>query len=205
MIPFLRFLPSKLQEAIAEHGQLMEFEEGVEIIREGQYIKVIPIVLEGAVKVISRYEEKDLLLYYIQARESCIMSLTAIMEKSPSKIHAITEAPTQVVLIPARLVEDWLKTYPTFRQLFFQQFYQRYDDLLQTIQQLLFEKIDRRLLKYLKDKSALHQTRHLKLSHRQIAEDLGSAREVISRAMKKLENEGLVRQVGQGEIVLLLK
>lgn len=205
MIPSLHFLPPKLQEAIAQYGQLMEFEEGEEIIREGQYIKVIPIVLEGAVKVISRYEEKDLLLYYIQARESCIMSLTAILENSPSKIYAVTEAPTRVILIPGRLIEEWMRAHPSFRQLFFQQFYQRYDDLLNTIQQLLFEKIDQRVLKYLREKSALHQSRRLKISHRQIAEDLGSAREVISRAMKKLENEGFVSQAGQGEIVLLLK
>lgn len=198
----LHFLPSGLQEAIHEHGQLVAFEEGQEIIREGQYIKVIPIILEGAIKVISRFEEKDLLLYYIQARESCIMSLTAIMENSPSKIFAITEAPTRAILIPARLIEEWLRIYPSFRQLFFQQFYHRYEDLLDTIQQLLFEKIDQRVLKYLRNKSELLQTKKLKISHRQIAEDLGSAREVISRAMKKLEHEGNVSQIGQGWVEL---
>lgn len=194
----LRFLPLALQQAIEKEGKIQEFETGAAIIREGEYIKVIPIVLEGAVKVISRFEEKDLLLYYIQARESCIMSLTAIMENSPSKIFAITEAPTKVILIPARLVEDWLKTYPSFRRLFFQQFYQRYEDLLDTIRQLLFEKIDRRVLSYLREKAAVQRSQTLKLSHRQIAEDLGTAREVVSRAMKKLEHEGLVVQKKQG-------
>jgi CRP-like cAMP-binding protein len=79
------------------------------------------------------------------------------------------------------------------------------DAIAQHGQLMEFEEIDRRLLKYLKDKSALHQTRHLKISHRQIAEDLGSAREVISRAMKKLEHEGFVKQLGQGEIALSMK
>ena len=198
----LGFLPHQLREVIIQNGQLMEFDEGTEIIREGQYIKVIPIVLEGAVKVISRFEEKDLLLYYIQAQESCIMSFTAIMENSPSRIYAITEAPTKAILIPGSLIQEWIRIYPSFRQLFFQQFYQRYDDLLESIRQLLFEKIDRRLLKYLRNKSELLQSNQIKISHRQIAEDLGSAREVVSRAMKKLEHEGLVSQPRQGWVTI---
>ncbi len=203
MQPPLHFLPLKLREAITEHGQVMEFEAGMEIIREGQYIKVIPIVLQGVIKVISRFDDKDLLLYYIQEKESCIMSLTAIMENSPSRIIAITEAPTKAVLIPGRLIEEWLRIYPSFRQLFFQQYYHRYDDLLDTIRQLLFEKIDQRVLKYLRDRSKLLQSSQLQISHRQIAEDLGSAREVVSRAMKKLENEGLVKQPAQGVIMVV--
>lgn len=180
----------------------MSFDTGQEIMREGQYVKAVPLVLEGAIKVVSHFEEKELLLYYIQASESCIMSFTAVMENSPSRIFAYTESPSRVLLIPAQLIGQYLGTYPAFQQLFFQQYHKRYDDLLRSIEQVLFQKIDQRVLNYLREKSTLQNTLKLKISHREIATDLGSAREVISRAIKKLEQEGQVKQERQGWISL---
>ena len=183
-----------LRKEVEAHAILREVPQGTEILREGQYVKVIPIVLEGLIKVFSRHEEKELLLYYIKPQESCIMSFSAGMKNEPSKIFAVTEEDTTALLLPTDKVALWVRDYPEVNQLFFQQYNLRYSDLLTTIHQLLFERMDKRLLDYLVNKSLLTGRNPIKISHRQIAAELGTAREVISRIMKKLENDGKIRQ-----------
>ncbi len=183
-----------LRKEVEAHAILKEVPQGTEILREGQYVKVIPIVLEGLIKVFSRHEEKELLLYYIKPQESCIMSFSAGMKNEPSKIFAVTEEDTTALLLPTDKVALWVRDYPEVNQLFFQQYNLRYSDLLTTIHQLLFERMDKRLLDYLVNKSLLTGRNPIKISHRQIAAELGTAREVISRIMKKLENDGKIRQ-----------
>ena len=183
-----------LRKELEAHAILKEVPQGTEILREGQYVKVIPIVLEGLIKVFSRHEEKELLLYYIKPQESCIMSFAAGMKNEPSKIFAVAEEDTSALLLPTDKVALWVRNYPEVNQLFFQQYNLRYSDLLTTIHQLLFERMDKRLLDYLVNKSLLTGRNPIKISHRQIAAELGTAREVISRIMKKLENDGKIRQ-----------
>ncbi|MBK8831130.1 MAG: Crp/Fnr family transcriptional regulator [Saprospiraceae bacterium] len=183
-----------LRKELEAHAILKEVPQGTEILREGQYVKVIPIVLEGLIKVFSRHEEKELLLYYIKPQESCIMSFAAGMKNEPSKIFAVAEEDTSALLLPTDKVALWVRDYPEVNHLFFQQYNLRYSDLLTTIHQLLFERMDKRLLDYLVNKSLLTGRNPIKISHRQIAAELGTAREVISRIMKKLENDGKIRQ-----------
>jgi CRP/FNR family transcriptional regulator len=97
-------------------------------------------------------------------------------------------------------MREWLRQYPSLNRLFYDQYNKRYNDLLQTIHQLLFNRMDQRLLDHLREKARLRGQNRLQLSHRQIAEELGTAREVVSRVMKKLEQDGAVRQIGQGVI-----
>jgi CRP/FNR family transcriptional regulator len=176
--------------------------ENTVILKEGQYIKVIPLVLEGLLKVYTQYQEKELLLYYIQPNESCVMSFSSGLKNEPSKIFAMTEEETRMLLLPVDDVMRWTKNFPDFNSLFFSQFNLRYSDLLETINQLLFDKMDKRLLDYLQQKVKMTQKNPLKLSHRQIAAELGTAREVISRVMKKLETDGRVRQIGNAVEVI---
>ena len=184
-----------LQEQIKNNAALVEIPADTEILREGQYVKVIPLVLEGLVKVFTKYEDKELLLYYIQPNESCIMSFTASLKNEPSKVYAITDENCKLLLLPVDKVAQWIGEFPDLNNLFFQQYNLRYSDLLETINQLLFDKMDKRLLDYLKEKVALTKKNPLKISHRQIASELGTAREVISRVMKKLEQEAKVKQL----------
>jgi CRP/FNR family transcriptional regulator len=176
--------------------------KGSIILREGQYVKVIPIVTEGLIKVFSRHEDKELLLYYIKPNESCIMSFAASLKNEPSKIFAITEEDTTALLLPVDKISGWIKQFPDFNSLFFQQYNMRYSELLDTINHILFDKMDKRLYDYLQEKYKLTNKNPLKVSHRQIANDLGTAREVISRIMKKLESEGKVKQL-TGSIEIL--
>lgn len=195
-------LPAELRREILEKGILKTIPAGTEILREGQYVKAVPLVLEGSIKVFSSHEDKELLLYYIEPAESCVMSFSAGRHNSPSKVRAVAEEDTEALLLPVELVNRWVLEHPQLNELFFQQFNQRYEDLLNTINQLLFEKMDRRLLDYLREKSEVLGSRFLDLRHHQIAREMGSAREVISRVMKKLEREKKVRQHPDGIEIL---
>ncbi len=190
----LSFLSPELREKVVESSQVMEIPKGTEILREGQYVKVIPIVLEGLVKVFSNFNEKDLLLYYIQPNESCVMSFASSLKNDPSKVYAITEEDSKILLMPVDKVIKWIDQFPSINQLFYQQYNLRYSELLETINHVLFNKMDKRLYDYLKEKIKVTQQNPIKISHRQIANELGTAREVISRVMKKLEIEGKLKQ-----------
>ena len=188
-------LSQTLVNEILEKSNIVDVPLNTEVMREGQYIKAVPIVTEGLVKVFTRNDDKELLLYYIQPGESCIMSFDACLKNIPSKVYASTEKKSSVLLMPVDFVFRWMKEYPEFNSLFFLQYNQRYNELLSMINQLLFEKMDTRILEYLKSKQKLTGTNPVKISHRQIANDLGTAREVVSRVMKKLEHEGKVKQL----------
>jgi CRP/FNR family transcriptional regulator len=193
-------LPSGLAELIKNGSQQMDIPKDTEVMREGQYIKAIPIVTKGLVKVYTRHEDKELLLYYIKPNESCIMTFDASLNNSPSKIYASTEEDSTVLLMPVQKVLTWLKEYPEMNQLFFKQYNARYTELIEMILQVLFEKMDKRIFEYLKSKVELKRQNPVKISHRQIANDLGTAREVVTRILKKLElddklsqNAGLIK------------
>lgn len=175
-----------------------EIPKNTEILREGQYVSAVPVVLNGLLKVYKQYEERDLLLYYIKPVESCIMSFAAGLKNEPSTVFALTEEDTTALLLPVDKISGWMSRYPDLNSLFFQQYNLRYAELLDTIQNVLFHKMDQRLYDYLKEKSELLNKNPLKISHRQIAADLGTAREVVSRVMKKLENEEKLEQLANG-------
>jgi CRP/FNR family transcriptional regulator len=192
----LSFLGPEFISEIEQSAILKEIPKGTEILRQEQYVKVLPIVLTGLVKVFSRFKERELLLYYIQPSESCIMTFSAAINQETSKVFAVTEEDTKLLLLPVEKLSGWLKTYPVLNTLFFQQFNLRYLELLDTIHHVLIDKMDKRLYDYLKEKARLTKKDRFKITHGQIANELGTVREVVSRVMKKLESEGKVEQIG---------
>lgn len=190
----LSHLNPELVLQIKKGSVLKEIPKNTQILREGQFIKVVPIVLKGLIKVYTRYEDRELLLYYIRPDESCIMSFSAGIKNDPSQVFAETEEDTTALLLPVEKISTWIKQFPDINTLFFQQYKQRYSELLNTIHHVLFDKMDARLYEHLKVKIAIRNENPLKISHQQIANELGTVREVISRVMKKLEMEGLVKQ-----------
>jgi len=199
----LSHLGKKVIDEIMSVSTVQTIPENTEILRAGQYVKVVPLVMNGLIKVFNRFEDKELLLYYIKPDESCIMSFAASLHNEPSQVFAKTEEETTALLIPAEKVPQWITQFPDINTLFFQQYNLRYSELLDTIQHVLFKKMDVRLHEYLKEKAALTNKSTLKISHRQIASELGTAREVISRVMKKLESEGKVAQQGNAIKVII--
>ena len=200
----LSFLKPDLVEKILQESTIKEFLKGTEILREEQYVKVLPIVLNGLIKVYSRFDEKELLLYYIEPAQSCVMTFYAALKNTQSKVFAITEEDSKVLLIPVQLLPNWLKEYPDFNELFYNQFNLRYSELLDTIGHLLLDRMDKRLYDHLKKKLELTNSDSIIMSHNQIANELGTAREVITRVLKKLETEGKVMQ-NAGEIRIIDK
>ncbi len=194
----LEFLEKELVDEINQYGQLMTAPAGTTLLHEGQYVKVIPLVLKGLVKVYISGEDKELLLYYIKAKESCVMSFSAGRENSPSRIYAICEEETTLLTLPVEQVNKWVNKYPSFINLLYNQFNLRYLDLIDTIDQLIFKSLDIRLYNHLKELSRLKKEKLLKVRHLQLANELGSAREVISRMLKKLEREGKITQHKDG-------
>ena len=195
---YLSFIGPDLQQAFAQDGVITDFDSATEILREGQSVKMIPLVLEGLIKVFTRNEDRELLLYYIEPSESCVMSFLAGIKNKPSKIFAVTEKPTKVILLPSNKVELWTHEFPMLNTLFYDLYNARYSELIDTLNQLIFQKLDGRLYDYLKEKSRVQSTKQLNLRHREIAQELGTSREVITRVLKKLEKEGKIRQRDNG-------
>jgi len=199
LLPYLElpFVEKILQEAI-----LMEIPEGQEIIKQDGFIPGVPIVLEGLIKVTTQNEDRSLLLYYIKPGQSCVMSFSSCLKGSPSRVYATTQEQTTILLVPIEKVSIWLKEHPSINTLFYNQFDERYSDLLGNIQQLIFHKIDHRLYTYLKTKQEVGKNLGIKLTHQEIANEMATAREVISRTLKKLETEEKISQTKEGIILL---
>jgi len=189
-----QFLGKELLFELQHHSVVKTFEANTELVREGQYVKYIPLVISGLVKVFTEIEEKELLLYYIQPNQSCIMSFSSCINNDKSKIFALTEKITTVLLMPSDQIVKWVTEFPTINLLFYQQYDLRYSELVGTIHQLLHFKLDKRLMDYLSEKVKVTEKNPIKISHKEIANDLGTSREVVSRLVKKMERQNLLKQ-----------
>lgn len=179
-----------LQKEISEKGVATSLKSGDVIIQPGQPIKNIPLILSGSIKV-SRQDEsgRELLLYYVNPNESCAMTFTCCMEDHLSEIKAIAEEDTEIIKIPVNYMNEWMDKYPSWKSFVMRNIQNRFDELLKTIDHIAFQKMDERLIHYLKEKSKTHHSPLLNISHQEIADDLATSREVISRLLKKLEND----------------
>jgi CRP/FNR family transcriptional regulator len=188
------FLGEEFLHELSTSALLKEIPAEAEIMREGQHVKMVPLVVKGLVKVFSRHEDKEFLLYYIRPNEGCIMSFIAGLKGQPSKIFAVSEEPTILALLPSQYLEKWVKDYPRFNMMFYNLYNLRYTDLLETIHHLVFENLDQRILEYLKKRSVLTGESAIDIRHREIAGELGTSREVITRVLRKLEKEEKISQ-----------
>jgi CRP/FNR family transcriptional regulator, anaerobic regulatory protein len=183
---------TELLQFIADDAIEMDFPADTTILKTGNYVQSVPLVVNGLIRV-SRYEEdKELLLYYIRPGEMCIMSFSACCSNSASLIEASTLENTKVLLIPSIRLREWISKYPLFNFYIYEMFNKRYLDLIDTINQLIFNRLDERLLNYLHEKTLISGSKLVNITHQQIATDMGTAREVISRLLKKLELENKI-------------
>ncbi|MEY3419728.1 MAG: hypothetical protein RIR48_4 [Bacteroidota bacterium] len=189
----LRLFSTALIDEIYTKSKLSEIPSGTQILRVGQYVKALPIVLSGRVKVFTYGDEKEFLLYYIRENESCIMSFSALINNEVSKICAFTEEATTILTLPGEDVLKWTKKYPEFNHFYLKYYQNKYDDLIETLRQVVFEKLDTRILKYLKDRAKLSGLSELRVTHKEISNDLGTSREVVTRIIKKLESENFIK------------
>lgn len=181
----------ELLEQMNLKAKLLHVAAGTTIIDVGQSVRVMPIVLAGSIKVCRIDDDaRELLLYYIIPGESCAMTFTCCMQQFPSQVKAVAEDDVDLLAIPIDVMDEWLARYPTWKGFAMQTIRNRFNELLRTIDQIAFQKLDERLVHYLREKSKATESTLINLSHEQIASELASSRVVISRLLKKLENDG---------------
>ena len=186
-----------------EFGSVRTFKEGEVILSENAYIRAIPIVTSGSIKVIRTDEEgRHILLYYITAGESCIMSFLGGIHHDTSKVMAIAEEETEILFIPVDKVTDFIREYPEWLDYIFKLYHKRFEELLQVVNDVAFKKMDERLLDFLHKKAEVTNSKTIHITHENLADELGSARVVISRLLKQMEDNGLV-QLGRNKIILM--
>ncbi len=185
---------SALLQEINQVGTFREIEAGSEIIRSGEYIKSIPLLLTGAIKVLREYDNgEELLLYYVAEGNTCSMSMSCCVEQRKSHIRAVAELDTLLIMIPVQKMEEWLGRYQSWRTFVFSNYQNRIEEVLESLEKVAFERLDERLEDYLKEKSRINSENSVYQTHKEIAEELHSSRVVISRLLKKLEQVGSIK------------
>lgn len=197
------FKEPELVDAILEVGKEVFIKEGEPIIRVGEFIKSTPLISDGLIKVIRQDDEgREILLYYLTGGDTCVMTVTCCMHQEKSKIKAIAEKDSRIILIPFHYMDEWMRSYRTWRNFILQTYSARFEEMLTTLDQIAFESLDTRLLKYLSDKKLVLETDEFKITHQQIASELNSSREAISRLLKKLEGLEVIK-LGRNKIQII--
>ncbi len=192
----------ELLEKLYKYSVIKEYEAGDIIVGENSQIKSIPIVTKGAMKVVRTEEDgREILLYYIKAGESCIMSFLGGLHNETSKVKAEIEEDAEILFLPVTKVSEFIKEHPEWLDYIFKLYHKRFEELLGIINEIAFKKVDERLLNLLEKKAELTQSNTLHVTHEQLANELGTARVVVSRLLKQLEENGEV-QLGRNKIIL---
>ncbi|SFH46253.1 Crp/Fnr family transcriptional regulator [Pedobacter insulae] len=186
-----------------QHSIQKKYKAGSIILNENAHIRAIPIVIKGSMKVIRTEEDgREILLYYIKAGESCIMSFLGGMHNETSKVKAEVEEDAEILFLPIDKVSLFIKEYPQWLDYIFRLYHKRFEELLEIVNAIAFRKVDERLLNLLHKKTDLTDNKTIVITHEQLANELGTARVVVSRLLKQLEDNGIV-QLGRNKITLV--
>ena len=192
-----------IQDKLHDFGFSKSFEEGETILNENAYIKAIPIVTKGSIRVMRTDEDgREILLYYIKAGESCIMSFLGGLHQDTSKVKAVAEEATEILFIPIEKVISLIKEYPQWLEYIFRLYHKRFEELLEVINAVAFKKMDERILNFIQKKCEMAQSKTISITHETLSLELGTARVVVSRLLKQMEDAGLVK-LGRNKITLL--
>jgi CRP/FNR family transcriptional regulator len=173
-----------------QFGVITNYKEGDVIMDYGKYIRMMPMVLQGTIKVYRMDEDgNEILLYYLSSTESCSMAYSCCVEAKKSEVKAIAEDDVELLAIPHIKLDEWLCKYPSWKNYIMRSFNIRFLELLKSIESIAFHKLDERLIAYLKEKQRLTGSSVIKASHYLIADELATSRVVISRLLKQLEND----------------
>lgn len=189
----IHFHQKELDEELESIAETRTLFAGQELLRENSYVRAIPLLKSGLLGVYRTDQEgKEILLYYIRPDESCIMSFLSGIHQDTSKVKAIAEEDSELILIPVSKVSEWVKKYPEWTDYIFKLYHRRFEELLNVVNSIAFQRMDERLLDHLLKKARMLSSNELNVTHQQLADELGSSREVISRLLKQLERSGKV-------------
>ncbi len=179
---------------IEEQGEFKTFPANEVLMRKGQYIRSTMLVLNGLIKI---YREDDdgneFLMYYLKPGEACALSLVCAAKHEASPIMAKTVTETEVMMVPVDTMSEWMSKFKSWYQFVIETYRTRFDELLTTLDNVAFRSMDERLEFYLKRAKEAQQTNLLNISHQEIANELNTSREVISRLLKKMEQKDMVK------------
>jgi CRP/FNR family transcriptional regulator len=196
-------ISNELRIELENKGNLKKFLAGDVVLKENANIRSIPIIISGSLKVLQEDEDgKELFLYYVKAGESCVMSLFGGLHHDVSKIKAIADEDSELLLLPVAALNEWIKQYPDWLDFILSLYHKRFEELLEVINSIAFKKIDQRLLELLHQKSTHHKNKTIQITHEQLANELGTARVVVSRLLKQMEDDGLIA-LGRNKISLV--
>jgi len=200
---FNNIFDEQLIDTILKVGIVKHFKKEDIIIDLGQDLIYIPLLIEGNIKILREDNKgQDLLLYVLESGDTCAMSLTCCMQKSNSKIRAVADKNSTIIMIPASYMTEWFSNNDGWRNFILQSYQIRFNEMLETIDTLAFMKMDERLFKYLVDQVKLNASNILNVTHQKISEDLHTSRVVISRLLKQLEIENKIK-IGRNKIEIL--
>ncbi|WP_299054330.1 Crp/Fnr family transcriptional regulator [uncultured Polaribacter sp.] len=187
---FAYLFEDALLKEIETIGVFKQFKAEDTIIELGDFIKSMPLLLSGAIKILREDENgEELVLYYLEKGDTCAMTLSCCMGQTKSKIRAVAETDVSLILLPKEKMTEWLSSYKSWQAFILESYHNRVEELLEAVDTIAFLKMEDRIFKYLKDKAMVNGNDELATTHKQIAEDLHTSRVVISRLLKKLENE----------------
>lgn len=187
---FSSVFESELLTELESRSILMKVSGGETIMRIGSPVRAVPLVLKGIVKVsIINAEGQEMLLYYVRSGETCAMSFTCWMTTQLSSVESVAEEDTVLLAVPGKVVDEWLLKYPTWKRFVMTSILDGFTVVIKSIDDIAFKKMDDRLIIYLKEKSKATGSSLINLTHKQIGDELGTNRVVVSRLLKKLEND----------------
>ncbi|HRW98416.1 MAG TPA: Crp/Fnr family transcriptional regulator [Cyclobacteriaceae bacterium] len=191
-----------LLDSLLKEGTVKVLKPNTVIIDENDYIRNVPIVLSGSIKVFKVDEEgREILLYYIKPGESCVMSFLGAMCNGTSKIRAVVEEESKVLILPVTKATELIRSNPAWLEFIFQLYNTRFEELLEVVNAVVFQNMDDRLWELLRKKVALTKSNEITTTHQQLADELGTAREVVSRLLKQLEKKNKI-QLGRNRITV---
>lgn len=184
----------KLLDEIIEVSTIKDFKEGEKLMEIGEYIKKIPLLLEGAIKIIREDQrEGEIVLYFIEEGDTCAMTLTCCLGETKSQVRSIAERDGSVVMIPVSKMDEWLVKYKSWRNFVLNSYNNRMNEMLTAIDSLAFMNMEERLCNLLRSKAKIYNSRFINNTHQELADELNTSRVVISRILKTLENEGIIQ------------
>jgi CRP/FNR family transcriptional regulator, anaerobic regulatory protein len=187
-------LEEELIDEIIADGHVRSISAGEVLIEYGQNIKYMPLLIDGAIKVLRQDKDGDeLLLYFLEKGDTCTMTMTCCIGRTNSEIRAIAEQDSKIVFIPVEKMAEWTRKYNGWMSFVFESYSNRFNEMLESIDSLAFSNMNDRLYKYLKSKVLVNKSTTLDVRHQDIAYDLNSSRVVISRLLKSLENEEKIK------------
>lgn len=188
---FEHIFEKALLDELDKKAKSVSVKAGEIILEIGEIVRTMPIIVSGTVKVSRTDEEgKEIFLYYVSSNESCAMTFTCCVQQQMSEIKAVAEDDVEMLVVPVEMMDEWLVKYPSWKSFVMTTIRNRFNELLKTIDQIAFRQLDERLVTYLREKTKTKSSALINLSHEQIATDLATNRVVISRLLKKLENDG---------------